>query len=87
MGARYVWINVLVGGLFAVAVDAERRLIFEQQYLPDLGIDFSNISTPPDAANAAIPRGAPASQKTPRPIRPRPRQTIRQSASVLVFVF
>jgi hypothetical protein len=27
MGARYVWINVLVGGLFAVAVDAERRLI------------------------------------------------------------
>ena len=27
MGARYVWINVLVGGLFAVAVDAEQRLI------------------------------------------------------------
>ncbi len=50
MGARYVWINVLVGGLFAVAVDAERRLIFEQQHLPDLGIDFSNISTPSDAA-------------------------------------
>jgi hypothetical protein len=27
MGARYVWINVLVGRLFAVAVDAEQRLI------------------------------------------------------------
>jgi hypothetical protein len=26
MGARYVWINVLVGRLFAVAVDAEQRL-------------------------------------------------------------
>ena len=27
MGARYVWINVVVGRLFAVAGDAEQRLI------------------------------------------------------------
>jgi len=27
MGARFVWINALVGGLFAVAGDAEQRLI------------------------------------------------------------
>jgi hypothetical protein len=49
MGARFVWINALVGGVFAVAVDAKQRLI--GQHLADLGVDLGNISTPSDAAN------------------------------------
>ena len=41
MGARFVWINALVGGVFAVAVDAKQRLI--GQHLADLGVDLGNI--------------------------------------------
>jgi hypothetical protein len=42
MGARYVWINVLVGGLFAVAVDAEQRLISVSTSLTSASISVTS---------------------------------------------
>jgi hypothetical protein len=43
MGARFVWINVLVGGLFAVAVDAKQRLISVSTSLTSASISATSV--------------------------------------------